>query len=167
MNALLKNPVIAAALNELDPYGNLTYVVGSSDDFICFDFAHALNPEARGIGEDFYIVKATLNSETGGFIQEFGTWVFENGDSPLKNILEIVAQALDWCADNGVKHNASGWAQDPYYIVRTMVLHWHKSIDGADIPQITPRQIRRGGKRINRFVGLAQELQVVYSEVRG
>ena len=154
MNELLSHPVVVAALAELDPYGNLSYVVGSSDDFICFDFSIALNPEAHGIGDDFLIVKATVNSETGGFIQEFGKWVISTGDSPQNELTDIVCEAFNWCIENRVRQSKKGWNQDGWFLVRDAVLACQNFYGHTPEKGFSARERRFGGKRINRYVGI-------------
>ncbi len=154
MNEALNHPVVVAALNELDPYGNLSYVVGSSDDFICFDFSIALNPEAHGIGDDFLVVKATVNSETGGFIQDFGKWVICTGDSPVNELTDIVCEAFNWCLENGVRQSKKGWNQDGWFLVRDAVLECARFYGLQPAKPFSDREKRFGGKRINREVGI-------------
>jgi hypothetical protein len=97
-----------------DPYGALEYAVGSGDDFVCFDY-HV--DEDRGA----VLLHAVLNSETGHFIQDFEApeW-YPFAEAPTV-ALRLTEAALDWCADNDVRHTRKGWNQDAYYFVRCVV----------------------------------------------
>ena len=52
--------------NFTSPYGHLFFAIGSGDDFWCFDFAD-VNAGPRG---SFIVLHATINSETGRFIED-------------------------------------------------------------------------------------------------
>lgn len=102
-----------------DPYGKLEFVIGSEDDFVCFDYQ--TEPE-----QEVIILHAVLNCETGSFIQDFSkraVWPIDNTEGVMAmNAAEaakaLVEEALDWCAENDVEHDAEGWNQDPYYFAR-------------------------------------------------
>ena len=106
-------PTAHAADRLTDPYGELEYVVGSGDDFICFDYhVNATTREVR--------LHAVLNSETGSFIQNFeapGSYAFSEAPTVAEALIE---RALDWCAENGLRHSRKGWNQDPYYFLRAV-----------------------------------------------
>jgi hypothetical protein len=152
-----KEELIAAA-KQLDPYGSLNFVVGSSDDFVCLDYAIVGEHGPRGIFGMAIVIKAVLNSETGSFIQDFGYWDSGFDDSPYVAARNAVNAALDWCAENNVKHNKTGWNQDPHYLTRVIFKKYDDLImcDGPAVPRLTQRQLRFGGKRINSCIGLTK-----------
>lgn len=136
------------AMELTSPYGSLHYAVGSQDDFYCFDF-HAW---------DYTVVlHAVINSETGGFIQDAAydlVCILE--DEPEYIALQLTEQALEWCTENNIRHNKSGWNQDPYYFFRCVCVAAKRLGDGMldCIPEFSERQRRYGGKRINKFCQL-------------
>lgn len=100
-------------LQSLDPYGTLEFVIGSGDDFVCFDFALDTNRQRVALG-------SVLNSETGSFIQNFeDPWV-----GPCEQAVQVAREwtmlALDWVAENEVRLDMKGWNQDPAYFLRTV-----------------------------------------------
>jgi len=78
-----------------DPYGNLYYVIGNEEDFVCLDYWVDCE-------NDLVVLHAVVNSETGGFIQRFAYEI-----TTCKNALDVaqgvIDHAFDWCAENGVR----------------------------------------------------------------
>ena len=149
---------IRAAFDALDPYEHMGYAIGSGDDFICFDWT-TIEGTSKGYFEKLFLLKATVNSETGHFIQTFAEYQCDWLDSPFKTAMQAVNEALDWCADNDVCHTKRGWNHDAYYLARDI---WHdsKKQEIADLGETLPwkissRQLRLGGKQINKACGLA------------
>lgn len=139
-------------VNKTDPYGSLEYVVGSSDDFICFDY-YLGSHENRTV----FLLHSVVNSETAGFIQDNDTVLIDANDPEFKSIgdfeaacirtaMRFVDDAVCWCAENGIKHSKKGWNQDPYYLVREIAWQFH----GQNDPR-TRNTKRKGGIRINRI----------------
>lgn len=146
-----------------DPYGDLEFVIGSGDDFVCFDW------EIRG---HTLRIESVLNSETGHFIDRFNEPIeidLPDKDIDLpgvsftdlqETILDEIYSALDWCYENEVRPSKVGWNQDPYYLYRSIMLSLHA--DGfIELPALRGRkrrwsrkEIRLGGKQINQFVQL-------------
>lgn len=97
-----------------NPYGALEFAIGSGDDFHCFDYAHL--PDGR------IILDATVNSETGSFIQGAGYEVVSPAGA-VDAASGFVDMAIDWLYESGppfVRHTIRGWNQDPYYFVRAV-----------------------------------------------
>lgn len=82
--------------DKLDPYGKCKYVIGTSDDFICFDFV--IHPRKRTV--EF---EAVVNSETGAFIDTFVKPFEVPFEDALDTATELTFQARDWCIDGGMK----------------------------------------------------------------
>ena len=120
-----------------NPYGALEYAVGSGDDFSCFDYAF--------LGDGRVVLSATVNSETGCFIESAGYKVVPVEEAPSV-ALGFVDQAVEWCGWNDVRHTVRGWNQDPYYFYRSVFL---RCADNP--PEFSDNQIRKGGKRITRY----------------
>lgn len=100
-----------------NPYGSLEFVIGTADDFICFDY-HVDEENKR------VLLHAVINSETGSFIQDFEApaWVSYRDDllAPYNRANELVGTALDWCAYNNCEHDEVDWNQDPRYFARAV-----------------------------------------------
>jgi hypothetical protein len=104
--------------NFTSPYGHLEFAVGTGDDFYCFDYA-VINAGPRG---KFIILHATINSESGGFIEDafHGYEVLpcntmaQEADA-IRAAFGMVDQALEWCAHNDIRHSTKGWNQNPAY----------------------------------------------------
>jgi len=123
-----------------NPYGALEYAVGNGDDFHCFDWA--MLPDGR------VVLHATVNSETGCFIQGAGYEVVSKEDAP--NVAcGMIDNAIDWLGWNDVRHSKKGWNQDPYYFYRSVV--WHLD-DSPDKPDFSWRQVRMGSKRFSKYL---------------
>lgn len=134
-----------------NPYGRLEYGIGSGDDFHCFDFA-LIN--AGSVGE-YFILEATVNSESAGFIDNAGYALLPARSlEEYKTIIEeaesMVGTALDWLVDSGkpIRHDRKGWNQDPRYFVRSVA----QALQGFRFEGIPDRQMRMGGKRVDRIV---------------
>ena len=92
-----------------DPYGKLEWAVGNGDDFVCFDYH---------VEGEYVILHSVINCETGSFIQDFDSPVRVPRTEAVKQARGLVENALDWCANNDLRHSVRGWNQDPYYFVR-------------------------------------------------
>src|SRR5678816_2132015 len=92
---------------QTDPYGALEFAIGSADDFVCFDY---------DISGGRIKLHAVLNSETGHFIEDFLEPVILPLTQPVEEIhnaaLGLIDRAIDWCYDNEVRIDKSGWNQD-------------------------------------------------------
>jgi len=117
-----------------DPYGILEYAVGSGDDFICFDYC--VDDADQRIR-----LHAVLNSETGSFIQDFDAPQWVPFDQAIDAAYDMVCAALDWAADNDVRHSRKGWNQDPFYFVRCVRNVIHPT--GKPVPRISKRDGRQ------------------------
>jgi hypothetical protein len=137
-----------------DPYGDLEYVVGSGDDFICFDWAFFSHE-----GRNYVALHGTLNSETGSFIQDHDYTVLDwSGDmegEALSKAYAMVSSALDWCAENDVRHDKTGWNQDAFYFIRSLArgLYRH-GIESEGIAALSRQApwFRFGSKTLNREI---------------
>ena len=93
-----------------DPYGELTYAIGTGDDFHCFDYDIDFE---RGIVR----LHAVINSETGSFIMDAEPPV----EVPLSEAVDyaqaLVDGAMDWCMENDIVHDHQGWNQNTDYFV--------------------------------------------------
>lgn len=96
-----------------DPYHYLTFVIGSEDDFVCFDYAVSTDRSTVKIA-------STINSETGGFIQEFMPTVEVPREAASLAARGLVDAALDWCGENEVEHDIIGWNQEPEFLIRSI-----------------------------------------------
>jgi hypothetical protein len=76
------------------PYGHLTYAIGNGDDFVCFDFFITDTSTGKWFGID-----ATVNSETGGFIDGFGRALVkldpENRSETISTVISEVLTFID------------------------------------------------------------------------
>lgn len=102
--------------NFTSPYGHLFFAVGSGDDFHCFDHARV---NAGPLGE-FMVLHATVNSETGSFIDGAGYEVLPcntmtEKKAVIREAFGMVDDALEWCLWNDLKHSVRGWNQNPYF----------------------------------------------------
>lgn len=140
-----------------DPYGELEFVIGSGDDFICFDY-HLERLDAESV---LVIIDAVINSETGSFIQSFDYYcdVIKVSDNPVEELRVMIYKAIEWCWENEVKYTKQGWNQDPWYVYRSFCQAWEFETKGNEFDdkkwnKFSDRQFRFGGKRIDRLVGL-------------
>lgn len=130
--------------NLTSPYGFLHFAIGTGDDFVCLDYRSITGKD----GIDYMVLHATVNSETGSFIDRFEYVVTERSNAPAI-AMEITLNALEWAHTDDGKHNKSGWNQDPYYFYRCVYL----SVN-PPAKDFSEREKRYGGKRINRYCGL-------------
>ena len=93
-----------------DPYSHLTWVIGSGDDFWCFDYCQ--NDDAS------VTLHALLNSESGHFIEDAEPPLSVPANQAVAEARRLTESALDWCAANGVDLDTGGWNQDPSYFWR-------------------------------------------------
>jgi len=90
-----------------DPYGILSYIIGSNKAFICFDF-HVMD-------EKRVLLHSVVNSEpemmygtngtsrfTASFISDFEYHVV-SPDAALSVAEDMIANAIRWCDNNNVK----------------------------------------------------------------
>lgn len=117
-----------------DPYGALEYVVGSGDDFWCFDYH--VDPARKRVR-----LHAVINSETGSFIQDAEPPLWWSYDDAVDAAVELVGAALEWCGDNELRHSVRGWNQDPMFFARK-VEHAVRCAQGAAWQRVA----RKNGK---------------------
>jgi hypothetical protein len=146
--------------NFTNPYGFLEYAVGSGDDFHCFDFRR-INAGPRG---RFIILDATINSETGHFIESGGYNVLpcntkEDQRAALDCALGYVCNAIDWCGYNEVRHTKRGWNQSPFYfannVAKTLFDIEFQKYDSKTRTwksTVSEREIRHNSKRVERII---------------
>jgi hypothetical protein len=87
---------------QTDPYGHLSYCVGSEDDFWCFDYGIKSNGDV--------ILHSVVNSETGGFIED-GERVIVSPEEAVDYAIGMLDSAYEWCFENDVKWDHEGWNQ--------------------------------------------------------
>lgn len=80
-----------------DPYHHISWSVGNSDDFVCFDYAFFCDFR-------YCAIDSTVNSETGGFIQTFQYEIVPAEDA-VRVMRDIADSAFDWCGENEVRFN--------------------------------------------------------------
>lgn len=106
--------VDAELLEQCDPYGSLEFVIGSADDFVCFDYA--IDSRANRV-----CLASTVNSETGSFIQNFAEPIYCSMQDAPRHARDLVSQALEWaCDDPPIRLDMKGWNQDPAYFIRAV-----------------------------------------------
>jgi hypothetical protein len=131
-----------------DPYENITYAVGNSDDFVCFDYAIM---DRCDDGVTRICLDATINSETGGFIQEFESWIAEVKDAP-GTALGMIDRAHDWCMECGeiVEHDAEGYNQCANFFYYEICLEvW--ALMGLEEHPLTNGDARHGSKAMKQL----------------
>jgi len=139
-----------------NPYALREFGVGDDNDFICFDY-HITK-------EGVVAFHATVNSETGSFIDRFDYWCRQCPPSlsePELDVLDTIDRAVDCVAEWGNVRN-SGWEGDPYHIYRCFCLDWRRGPASwhHDISFEWPehfrsrRQMAIGGKTIDRILKL-------------
>ena len=138
--------------NFTSPYGHLFYAIGSGDDFWCFDFAD-VNAGPRG---RFIILHATINSETGGFIEDapHGYKVMPANSmaeqaAVVREAFGMADQAVEWCMHNDIRHGTKGWNQNDRFFPLSVAQHlspWRfKRRDGT---QLSLRKNNRAALKI-------------------
>lgn len=126
--------------NFTSPYGHLFFGIGSGDDFWCFDFAD-VNAGPRG---KFIILHATINSETGGFIDDatHGYRVMPANSmaeraAVVREAFGMADQAVEWCMHNDIRHTTKGWNQNDRFFPLSVAQHlfpWRfKRRDGTQL----------------------------------
>lgn len=85
-----------------DPYDQIAYAVGNEDDFVCFDYL---------ILEAHVAIHATINSETGSFIDTFEYAVVPWADAVdvAQNMVDL---AVEWAHENDVPMTDEDIAQN-------------------------------------------------------
>lgn len=147
-------------VNFTNPYGRLEYACGSGDDFVCFDF-HGINAGPRG---RFMILDATLNSETGSFIQGFDylvepTNTEEQKKDAVRAAFGLVDRALEWVYDNNIKIDRRGWNQHHLYFANSVLralfdLEMKKYVRSKQdwVVWITDEDARKNTRRMQKAV---------------
>ena len=126
--------------NFTSPYGHLLYAIGSVDDFYCFDYAD-VNAGPRGC---FIILHATINSDSGGFIEDapHGYRVMPANSmaeraAAVREAFGMADQAVEWCMHNDIRHSTKKWNQNDRFFPLSVAQHlfpWRfKRRDGAQI----------------------------------
>jgi hypothetical protein len=127
--------------NLTNPYGFLEFAIGSGDDFVCMDYAII-----TAMGGRYCVIDATVNSETGAFIDGFGYHVVPIEDA-MGVAREIINSAIGWCEGNDVRHTQKGWNQDHNYFLRSLACSL------SDPPlDVSQRMLRFGGKKIGAWI---------------
>jgi hypothetical protein len=103
-----------------NPYGHLYWACGTGDDFVCWDYE-----EIETVTGQYVILDATLNCETGCFIQGNGYEVLparssEERKAVVKAADNMVDDAEEWCCHNEIRPTVSGWNQKPRYFVNSV-----------------------------------------------
>lgn len=133
-----KNDIRGKQARDLtSPYGALEYAIGNGDSFACFDYAILDN--------GLVALHAVVNSETGGFIQDFGYEVVPLNEAPG------IAMGMMDAAFEGVRHSRRGWDQDEWFFYRSVCLAVARA-RGIKVPAFSSRQRRFGGKKIDAFI---------------
>ena len=140
--------------NLTSPYGFLEYAIGNEDDFVCFDYRIVSSFK----GGKIFILHSVINSDTGGFIQD-DEYIVKTCELYDYDDLGLIDGALEWCGMNDIKHNKTGWNQDPYYFHRGFYLDLMQEMSGYPAAEyskadFSDRQLRFGGKRINHFTNI-------------
>lgn len=101
--------------HETDPYGHLTFVIGTEDDFWCFDYA-------RDKEKALVRIHAVINSETGSFIMNACDPIEVAESEAVKAACGLTSQALDWLVEAGdpLEHDWQGWNQDEQFFTRSL-----------------------------------------------
>jgi len=137
-------------LDLTSPYGTLHWAIGNGDDFVCFDYAILDNCKD---GKNRIVIHATVNSETGSFIDGFGYEVYELGEASSVAI-DLIDHAIDWCLndpDSMIEHDKDGWNQDEYYFYRCVAIA-EKELMAEATPDFTDKEKRFGGEVIDEVL---------------
>jgi len=98
-----------------DPYKSLEFVIGSGDDFVCFDYATISGPRGKWI-----VLDATRNSETAHDISSADYQVLPiNTDDERRAAVRAAINMAD-LGYEGVRHTRKGWNQDTSYFARAV-----------------------------------------------
>jgi len=135
--------------NFTNPYGHLEFACGSGDDFYCFDYEH-IDAGPRG---SFIILDSTINSETGSFIEGGHYLVLpvntqEERSGVILEAMGMVADAVEWCANNGVRHTKKGWNQSPEYFSNAVA----RNLFNYLLDDVSERQIRFGSQTVAKII---------------
>lgn len=84
-----------------DPYGTLSFTIGTGDDFHCFDYL--------ALPGGYIALHAVVNSETASFIQDASYAIVPLGEAQA-TIETMIEAAWDWCREGEVFRETS--AQD-------------------------------------------------------
>jgi hypothetical protein len=95
---------------ETDPYGHLTWAIGSSEDFWCFDY--------HSHEDGTVTLHAVINSDAGHFIADAEPPCTLPADQAVAEARRLTESALDWCSAHDIEHDTEGWNQDPSYFWR-------------------------------------------------
>ena len=147
--------------NFTSPYGHLYFGIGTGDDFWCFDF-EPVNAGPRG---SFIILHATINCDTGGFIEgaPYGYNVLPcntmaDERAAIRLAFGMADQALEWCVDNDIRHSVKGWNQNPDFFplsVAESLSSWRfKQRNGT---MLALRKNNRAASRIAREMAYGKE----------
>jgi hypothetical protein len=123
------------------PYGSLEFAIGSGDDFLCMDYAIVSRGERCWV-----VLHATLNSETGHFIQNAGYEIVPLGPKVQGAVTGLMDGAFE-----EVPHSVKGWNQDSWYWYRAVTQACAKVL-GVEVPKFSRRQLRHGGKLIDKWI---------------
>ncbi len=140
----------AELCNLTNPYARLHFAVGNSDDFWCFDYVVITGLKDLA---QYLVIDATINSETGGFIENGGYAIISFADYNY-DALGYIDSALEWMKINDQKHGRSGWGQDPWFFARSVHLSYMDACGLSAPSQVTERQKRFGDKQINKLCGI-------------
>jgi hypothetical protein len=125
-----------------DPYGSLEWVIGSDDDFVCFDFH-----ELEDVGK--VILHATVNSETGHFIEDREYLVCDKKDAPEEALRMVMDHPFD-----DVEHDEKGHGQDRYYFYRSVFVECVLPYYRREANRFSENSLRFGGDEIDKFCDL-------------
>jgi len=135
--------------NLTSPYGHLHFAHGTGDDFVCWDYA-----VIQAVTGEYIILDATVNSETGGFIDGMGYLILPVRSSEERREAVWAAEgmvggAIEWTCCNEVRATIRGWNQRPEYFrncVARALFPWKFK------KQWTERMMRMNTKLIQRAI---------------
>jgi hypothetical protein len=134
------------------PYGALHFAVGNEDDFICMDYATITGKD----GENYIVIDATINSETGCFIESFDYGIVKAGEGAANFALSIVDRAIEWLymdPDSQIEHDKKGWNQDEYYFYRCVYVA-EQNLCGDKSSDFSDEEKRFGSKKIDKYISV-------------
>lgn len=100
-----QEPPLYVEPDKTDPYGRLSHTIGTGDDFVAIDYH---------VFPDLSVqLHAVLNSETGGFVQNFREPVRVPQSDALEAAQQLTDEALEWMAETGRGPEAApeDWAE--------------------------------------------------------